>query len=159
MKQGAAIDFNIVQSIIDFLPMGVYVLNRERKMRWVNRRIMQRLQEGNVSQYQEKYCYKEIFKRKMPCDNCPALKTFETGLMQHAEIVSEYKREPRHYLISTAILRGSETDKEDYIIETVQDITYRKGPMKNFAVSMILMLPLLIMPLSLFLLSTKTGLS
>lgn len=126
MKQEAAIDFNIVQSILDFLPMGVYVLNRERKMRWVNRRIMQRLQEGNVLQYQEKYCYKEIFKRKTPCNNCPALKTFETGLMQHMEIVSEHKKEPRHYLISTAILKGSETDKEDYLIETLQDITYRK---------------------------------
>jgi c-di-AMP phosphodiesterase-like protein len=49
MKQEPAIDFNIVQSILDFLPMGVYVINRERKMRWVNRRIMERLQDGNVS--------------------------------------------------------------------------------------------------------------
>jgi len=126
MKQEPAIDFNIVQSILDFLPMGVYVINRERKMRWVNRRIMERLQEGNVSQYQEKYCYKEIFKRKTPCDDCPALKTFKTGLMQQSEVISDYKRGPRHYLISTAILKRSKTDKEDYIIETVQDITYRK---------------------------------
>jgi PAS domain S-box-containing protein len=126
MKQGPAIDFNIVQSILDFLPMGVYVLNRERKVQWVNRRIIHRLQKENVSQYPEKYCYKEIFKRKTPCDDCPALKTFETGLMEHTEIKSDYRGEMRHYLITTSPLRKGQKEKEAFIIETVQDITYQK---------------------------------
>jgi len=126
MKQGPAIDFNIVQSILDFLPMGVYVLNRERKVQWVNRRIMRRLQKGSVLQYQAKYCYKEIFKRKAPCDDCPALKTFETGLMEHTEIESDYKGEMRHYLITTSPLRRGQKEKDAFIIETVQDITYQK---------------------------------
>lgn len=126
MKQGPAIDIDIVQSILDFLPMGVYVLNRERKVQWVNRRIMHRLQKENVSQYPAKYCYKEIFKRKTPCENCPALKTFETGLMEHTEIKSDYRGEMRNYLITTSPLRKSQKEKEAFIIETVQDITYKK---------------------------------
>ena len=126
MKQGPATDFNIVQSILDFLPMGVYVLNRERKVQWVNRRIMHRLQKGSVTRYQAKYCYKEIFKRKGPCNDCPALKTFETGLMEHTEIKSDYRGEMRHYLITTSPLRKGQKEKEAFIIETVQDITYQK---------------------------------
>jgi PAS domain S-box-containing protein len=126
MKQGPAIDFNIVQSVLDFLPMSVYVLNRERKVQWSNRRIIHRLRNGNASQHQAKYCYKEIFKRKEPCNDCPALKTFETGLMEHAEIKSDYRGEMRHYLITTSPLRKGQKEKEAFIIETVQDITYQK---------------------------------
>ena len=119
-------DFDIVQSILDFLPMGVYVLNRERKVQWVNRRIMHRLQKENVSQYPARYCFKEIFKRKTPCDDCPALKTFETGLMEHTVIESDYKGETRNYLITTSPLRKGHQKRDAFIIETVQDITYQK---------------------------------
>jgi PAS domain S-box-containing protein len=126
MKQETSIDLDVAQSILDFLPMGVYVLNRERKVQWLNRGITRRLQKENVSRYSTKYCYKEIFKRKTPCDDCPALKTFETGLIEHTEIKSDYRGEVRHFLITTSPLRKEQEEEETFIIETVQDITYQK---------------------------------
>jgi PAS domain S-box-containing protein len=120
------LDFEVVRAILDFLPLGVYVLDRKRKIRWINKRVMHRLEEEGFLQSEEKFCYKEIFKREKPCRDCPALKTLKSGLMEHREIRSEYKGEMRQYLVTTAPLMEGQNDKEPLIIETVQDITYQK---------------------------------
>lgn len=119
-------DRNIVQSILDFLPMGVYVLDGKRRIQWVNERVMHRLGKEDVRQPVKKPCYKEIFKRDKPCGDCPALKTLESGRMEHTEIKGEYKGEPRHYLVTTAPLKQGVAEEETLIIETVQDVSYWK---------------------------------
>lgn len=125
-EQPSEIDFNIVQSILDFLPMGVYVLNRQRRIQWVNRQIINRLATGKVSQYHAKQCFRQIFKKRKPCDKCPALETFATGRTAHVEVRSEYKGDMRHYLVTTSPLKQNSLDESAFIIETVQDITYQK---------------------------------
>ncbi|MBA4417394.1 MAG: hypothetical protein C0392_05735 [Syntrophus sp. (in: bacteria)] len=120
------LDFDVVRAILDFLPLGVYVLDRKRKIRWVNKRVMHRLEAQTFLQSEEKYCYREIFKREKPCRDCPALKTMKSGLMEHREIRSEYKGEMRHYHVTTAPLMEGPDSKGPLIIETVQDITYQK---------------------------------
>ncbi len=120
------LDFDVVRAILDFLPLGVYVLDRKRKIRWINKRVMHRLEERPLFRSEEEYCYRRIFKREKPCRDCPALKTLKNGLMEHREIKSEYKGEMRHYLVTTAPLKEGTGGKEPLIIETVQDITYQK---------------------------------
>ncbi|MCX5807469.1 MAG: ATP-binding protein [Proteobacteria bacterium] len=126
MKFDSQIDFNIVQSILNSLPMGVYVLNRGRKIQWKNERLALRSQEEGVIQSGKAFCYGEIFKRRMPCSNCPGLRTLKSGRMEHTEISSMYKGELRHYLITSAPLRSGIGEEETFIVETVQDITDQK---------------------------------
>jgi PAS domain S-box-containing protein len=126
MKFDPKIDFNIVQSILDSLPMGIYVLDRGRKIQWVNEKAVLWSQKKNVFQPGKVSCYKEIFKRIGPCSNCPALKTLKSGCMEHTEIMSNFTGESRHYLVTTAPLNGCRGEEEILIVETVQDITDQK---------------------------------
>lgn len=126
MKQKGQSNFSAIQSILDNLPMGVYVLDGKRKIQWVNERVVHRLGREAFHRQGEKYCYYEIFKRVWPCRDCPALKTLKNGLMEHREIKSDYKGETRHYLVTTAPFPDAPDGKGPFIIETVQDITYQK---------------------------------
>jgi PAS domain S-box-containing protein len=126
MKFDLQIDFNIVQSILDSLPMSVYALDRGRKIQWKNEIARLRTQEVGIIQPGKVSCYREIFKRIGPCNNCPALRTLKSGRMEHTEISSNYKGESRYYLVTTAPLRKSGEENEALIIETVQDITDQK---------------------------------
>jgi PAS domain S-box-containing protein len=126
MKFDSSIDFNIVQSILDSLPMEVYVLDRVRKIQWKNERISLLSQEESVFQSGKTPCYKEIFKRGGPCSNCPALRTLKSGRLEQTEIKSKHKGKSRHYLVTTAPLRKGREADETLIIETVQDITDQK---------------------------------
>ncbi len=100
MKNGPHIESNIILSILDSLPMGVFVLNRERKIQWMNDRVVQYIQKDNVHQSIEKHCYTKIFKLKSPCKNCAALRTLTSGRMEHTEIKSEHKGETKYYLVT-----------------------------------------------------------
>lgn len=119
-------DFNIVLSILDSLPMGVFVLNKERKIQWMNDRVAQFIRKDNAHQSIGKHCYTKIFNLKGPCKNCPALRTLTTGKMVHGEIKSEHKGETKYYLVTATPLQKGENDEQALIIETIQDITYQK---------------------------------
>jgi PAS domain S-box-containing protein len=125
MKFDPQKDFDAVQSILDSLPMGVYLLDRQRRMHWVNKSVPNRLQRQDAFQSGGSYCYKEIFGRKRPCTDCPALKTIKSGRMEYKEIKSRRKGEMRHYLITATPLRKGPAE-EALIIETVQDVTDQK---------------------------------
>ncbi len=125
-KFNTQIDFDVVRSILDYLPMGIYVLNREREMQWVNQRVMRRLERANDSQYMGEQCFRKVFRKEKPCDDCPALKTLKTGRMEYIEIKSDYRGELRHYLITTSLLLKREKSEQTLIVETLQDITYQK---------------------------------
>jgi len=127
MRFESQADFNnIIQSILDFLPMGVYVLDGKRRIQWMNERVLHRLRKESLLQSKEKYCHVEILGREQPCKDCPALKTLKNGLMEHREIESEYKGEMRHYLVTTAPFKQKHGKNGPYIIETIQDVTYQK---------------------------------
>jgi len=126
MKNGLRIEFNTILSILDSLPMGVFVLDQKRKIQWMNDRILQHIQRDGIHQSFEKYCYTKLFDLKSPCKNCPALRTLSTGRTEHAEIKSESKGETKYYLVSATPLQKGENDEQALIIETIQDITYQK---------------------------------
>ncbi len=74
---------------------------------------------------QDNYCYREIFGRKTPCIDCPALRTLKSGRMEYREIRSRKNGETRYYQITATPFRNGLTE-EALIIETVQDITDQK---------------------------------
>ena len=126
MKFDPLIDLNVAHSILDSLPMGVSVLNGERKIEWVNDRLVHRFELGKEFQPGERQCFREIFRRTEPCPDCPALKTLKSGKLEHGEVTSEHHGEMKYYLITAAPLRKGGKEGETLIIETIQDSTFRK---------------------------------
>jgi len=119
-------DFHAVQSILDSIPMGVYVLNRDRKLQWVNERITRYLHRRDALLFKEGYCYKEIFSREEPCTDCLALKTLKSGRMEYREIKTEHKGELRHYIVTALPLKGGGERRESFVVEMVQDVNSQK---------------------------------
>ena len=131
MKNGLNIDFNIILSILDSLPMGVFVLNKERKIQWMNDQMAQYVQKDSTHQSIEKYCYAKMFNFRSPCKHCAALRALTSGRMEHGEVKSEYKGESKYFLVTATPLRKDENGESDLIVETVQDITYQKKAEDN----------------------------
>jgi PAS domain S-box-containing protein len=131
-KHGSRVDFDpqinldAVHSILDFLPMGVCVLNGERRIQWVNQRVVNRFQTEKDFHSGEKRCYREIFRRTKPCPDCPAVKTLKSGRMEHGEVKSVHQGELKYYLVTATPLRREPSDGKTLIIETIQDITFQK---------------------------------
>ncbi|MCX8022028.1 MAG: ATP-binding protein [Syntrophorhabdaceae bacterium] len=126
MNNNPPFDLNVIQSILDVLPMGIYIIDKKRRLKWVNERVAHRNKMDGDGGSIGKRCYTEIFKRKRPCNDCPAVKTFRTGKTERVEKKNEYKGEMRSYLVTTTPLQGVGPGKEMLVIETVQDITYQK---------------------------------
>lgn len=126
MKNGPRVEFGAILSILDSLPMGVFVLDQKRKIQWMNEWVLQYIQKDTQHQSIEKYCYTKIFNLNSPCKNCPALRTLSTGRTEHGEIKSELKGEIKYYLVTATPLQKGDEDEQTLIIETIQDITYQK---------------------------------
>jgi PAS domain S-box-containing protein len=120
------IDLNIAHSILDLLPMGVCVLNGERRIQWVNERVVHRFETEKHYWSGEKHCYREIFKRTRPCPDCPAIKTLKSGRMEHGEVRSEHHGEERRYLVTATPLKKEQDEGKTLIIETIQDLTVQR---------------------------------
>ncbi len=126
-KSTQKIAFSMAQSMLDILPMGLFVLNSERKIHWMNKRASRWLKKGNDSQQGRLCCFKDVFKLEAPCSNCPVLKTLKSNKMEHIEIKSEFNGKTKFYYITATPLSKGQSHKEQLIIETVQDITnYKK---------------------------------
>jgi len=128
MKIDQHIDFDTVRSMLDLLPMGIYVLNNERKIRWANKRAAYWFKRANVPSYRDVCCFRDIFNRDSACKDCPAIKTLKTGKTEHTEIKREYNGKSKHYYVTATLFKKSKNNSEALIIETVQDITnYKKA--------------------------------
>lgn len=125
MKSNLGIEFSTVLSILDSLPMGIFVINQEREIQWMNDRSAQYLHRDNIHQSLKKCCYTKIFDLTSPCKNCPALRALTTGQTEHTEIRSEKRGEIKCHLVTAAPLRRGDNE-EALIIETIQDISYQK---------------------------------
>ena len=126
MTKAPRVEFSVILSILDSLPMGVFVLDQKRKIQWMNNWVLQYIKMDSTYQSIEKFCYAKIFKLKSPCKNCPALRTLSTGRTEHAEIKSELKGETKFYLVTATPLQKEDEGEPTLIIETIQDITYQK---------------------------------
>lgn len=106
--------------------MGVFVLNADREIQWMNARLARYIDKEYGGSAADPHCFARIFDRTDPCKQCPALKTLATGRPEHAEIKSENKGETKYYRVTATPLRKRDHGKGALIIEMVQDITYQK---------------------------------
>jgi len=120
------IGHNTLQSILNSIPIGIYIIDRELKIRWVNQRMPRWMKEKRISHTGDKNCYSAIFGSKTPCDNCPALMSFKSGRTEYSEIKKSGKPGNTYYL-ATSTPPGQGVDNElAYFIMTIQDITAYK---------------------------------
>jgi len=118
------IDMKAMQSILDALPIGVYLLDKDHRLIWVNTTLNRHFadKKGHL-QYRGKECYRYLFKKEIPCMGCPALKTIESSKIEYMEMEAEH----RYYLIAAIPLERVGDNKDGlFIIETIQDITHQK---------------------------------
>lgn len=127
MKFEHNIDFDTIRSVLDLLPMRIYMLNEKRKVLWANKRASHWFRNINLN-HENIYCFKEVFKRDNPCINCPVIKALKTGKTEHTEIKAEYNGKTKYYFVTATLFKKTESNSDTLIIETVQDITnYKKA--------------------------------
>jgi len=98
----------------------ICVLDASYKLLMGNKRYLEFTSNTGKS-LMRKQCYETLFGRSTPCENCPALKTYETG---EAHFVQVYHGN-RIYHISTFPMRDLE-GRPDFIVEYTKDVTEQK---------------------------------
>lgn len=126
IKSEHYIDFESMRTMLDLLPMGLYVLDRELKIHWANKRAVHWFENANIHSYNDVCCFREVFKKDKPCADCPVQKTIRSGRTEHSEIKSHYNGKSKYYYVTATPFKKDKGDKETFIIETVQDITNYK---------------------------------
>ncbi len=117
---------NIFQPILNSIPIGIYVIDRQLKIFWANERLLRWIKEKKISYTERKNCHEVIFGNKAPCEDCPAIKAFESGTSEYAEMRRTFKRRTAYYLTTSTPLKEEAGDGEPLVIITVQDITAHK---------------------------------
>ncbi|HOE16056.1 MAG TPA: ATP-binding protein [Syntrophorhabdaceae bacterium] len=127
MNPETNIDQNALRSILNSIPIGVYIIDRNLSVRWTNRRMLRWTKEKQTSQAGDKHCYAIIFDGKSPCVGCPAIKSFESNRTEYGEVKKTgKKRGNAHYLITSTPSDRDADSESSYFIMTIQDITEYK---------------------------------
>ena len=114
----------ILRSIVDSMDAAIYVLDRNYRIEPVNVRGLQWL--ANKDYPADSECYRVIHGSDHACENCPAMRTFESGRTERVELSLERGGRTRHYLLTTTPLRQDKDESFSHVVETVQDITAEK---------------------------------
>ena len=125
MKLLLSESLNILQSIVDSMDAGIFVLDRELRIQAVNTKASRWLARDVAGSPHE--CYREIHGKGHPCENCPTLRTFESGKTERLEMKLERAGKSRYYFLTASPLRLEKGQEFSYVVETVQDITAEKS--------------------------------
>jgi two-component system, NtrC family, sensor kinase len=123
MGKMTTIDF---ESVLDAMPFGIFILNRNLEIQWVNRSALRHSTEKDHSRLKGRHCYVQNLRQDRPCDNCPAQTTFETGRVTHRELTIELDGVDRCFQVIAAPLERKGTKGASLVIEMVRDITGQK---------------------------------
>ena len=116
-----------LRSILNSIPIGIYIIDRELRVRWANQRMLRWTKEKKISNAGDKHCYAAIFDGKAPCTGCPAIKAFESGRTEYAEIKKAGKKGSNaHYIITSTPAEKDAVGESSFFIMTIQDITEYK---------------------------------
>ncbi|MBN1560636.1 response regulator [candidate division KSB1 bacterium] len=99
----------------------ICVLAADYKLQMANKRYLE-FTGHNARSITEKKCYEALFNRSSPCDICPALKTFETGM---SNFIETYNGD-RIYHIWTFPMQ-TRYGKPHYLVEYTKDVTEEKN--------------------------------
>jgi two-component system, NtrC family, sensor kinase len=117
---------SILQSIIDSLEAGIWVINRKFELVRLNSRVLPHLDAEGLSSLRGKHCYQEIFGLREPCENCPALQTFETGRVSRNEISLQRDGQSREFRLTATPLFKKGRKDFSRVVEMIQDVTADK---------------------------------
>lgn len=117
---------DLFQSILNSIPIGIYVIDRELNIYWTNKRLIRWIKGRKVPSEEDNKCFTTFFGRKSPCDDCPAIKAFETGTSEYAEMSRVFQEKPAHYLTTSTPLEEETVRDGSLVIVTIQDITEHK---------------------------------
>ena len=117
---------DLFHSILNSIPIGIYIIDRELKISWANERLLRWIKGKKISYTESKNCYAVIFGNEAPCEDCPAIKAFESEASEYAEIRRTFKGKVSYYLTTSTPLREKGATGEPFVIVTVQDVTTHK---------------------------------
>ena len=98
----------------------ICVITTDYKLLMANKRYLE-FTSNTTKSIANKRCYEALFNRQMPCDVCPALKTYEAGESNFAEI----HHDNRIYHIWTFPMQ-SHNGRPEYLVEYTKDVTEDK---------------------------------
>ena len=107
-------------SLFDGITDLISVQDHEYNLVMGNKKYSQVTRQHNEQLVGNK-CYKSLFGREQPCENCPAFATYKTGQSHSIEIFHK----GRTYLIWTFPMAGLD-GKPDFIVEYTKDVTEQK---------------------------------
>jgi PAS domain S-box-containing protein len=109
------------QTLFEKVPCYVTVLNRDRRVVKANEMFRRTFGEPRGE-----YCYHLFKQRHEECENCPAARTFTTGVSHTSRQVGRSQTgEETHYVVSTAPLRQAD-GQISHVIEMCLDVTEMK---------------------------------
>jgi two-component system, NtrC family, sensor kinase len=117
----------VLQSIIDSVDAGIWVVDRDLQVEWINTRVVSYTNVKHSSKVKGKHCYSEILGNEGVCDGCPSLRTFQTRKSEYLEFKREYEGELRYYRVTATPLRKKGQIDFSHVIEMIQDVTVQKN--------------------------------
>jgi len=113
----------IMESIIDSLSAGIWIVNSQLEVEWINTRGFRCLCREELAALEDKRCFRKIFGMREICEDCPVLKTFGSGRTEHLDIKLEYEGQSKHFVLTATPLQRKGQKSFTHVIEMIQDVT------------------------------------
>ncbi|HME43487.1 MAG TPA: ATP-binding protein [Syntrophorhabdales bacterium] len=114
---------SILESIIDSLSAGIWIVNSRLEIEWINTRGFRCLCREELAALEDKRCFRKIFGMREVCEDCPVLKTFESGRTERLDIKLEYEGQAKHFVLTATPLQRKGQKSFTHVIEMIQDVT------------------------------------
>ena len=115
-------ELNWSHEVIDSITDGISIIDRDYKVRMVNRAISQ-WQGKYKSAFEDKPCYTVFQQHQQHCQGCPARETFATGLPAFRKSVATMVDDQKYYFdLATFPLKDTQ-DNTVQVAELVKDVT------------------------------------
>ena len=114
---------SILESIIDSLSAGIWIVDSDLEIQWINTRAFRCLCREELAELDDKHCFRKIFGMGEACEDCPVLRTFASGHTEHLDIKLEYEGQSKHFLLTATPLQRKGQKSFTRVIEMIQDVT------------------------------------
>jgi len=115
-------ELNWSHEVIDSITDGISIIDRDYKVRMVNRAISQ-WQGRNKSAFEDKPCYTVFQQHQQHCQGCPARETFATGRPTFRKSVATLVDDHKYYFDLTAFPLKDAQGNTVQVAELVKDVT------------------------------------
>jgi histidine kinase len=113
----------ILESIIDSLSAGIWIVDSNFEIQWINTRAFRCLCREELAELDDKRCFRKIFGMREACEDCPVMRTFASGHTEHLDIKLEYEGQSKHFLLTATPLQRKGQESFTRVIEMIQDVT------------------------------------